>query len=177
MTSAGPVGDKGAAGAEEPAGFHAVTALLDYPMFVVTTATGGERSGCLVGFATQVSIHPPRFLVALSDKNHTTRVAQRATALAVHLLGRDQEELARLFGEETGDAVDKFARCAWRDGPDGTPVLDDAVACFGGPVRDRVALGDHVGFLVEPTWSEVRRAADPLLGFREARRLHPGHEA
>ena len=162
-------------------GFHAVTALLDYPMLVVTTAAGSgedrERSGCLVGFATQASISPPRFLVGLSEANHTYRVALRASALAVHLLGADQDELARLFGEETGDRVDKFASCAWHDGPDGVPVLDDAVACFGGPVRDRIPLGDHVGFLVEPTWGEVRRASAPLLGFARAKRLHPGHEA
>ena len=158
-------------------GFHAVTALLDYPMLVVTTAAGGERSGCLVGFATQVSISPARFLVALSDKNRTYRVAQRSPALAVHLLGREQEELARLFGEETGDDVDKFARCAWHEGPDGAPVLDDAPACFGGPVRDRVTFGDHVGFVVEPVWSEARRADARLLGFAQARQLDPGHEA
>lgn len=164
-------------GHEDAAGFHAVTALLDYPMLVVTAAAGGERSGCLVGFATQVSIAPPRFLVALSDKNHTYRVARRATHLAVHLLGRTQGELARLFGEETGDRTDKLAGCAWHDGPGGVPVLDDALACFAGPIHARVPFGDHVGHVIEPAWGEVRRAAGPLLGFAEARRLSPGHEA
>src|SRR4051794_41781759 len=56
---------------------HAVHELideLDYPMFIVTVAAGGERAGCLVGFATQCSINPPRFLVCLSDKNRTFRV-------------------------------------------------------------------------------------------------------
>lgn len=37
---------------------EALTAALDYPMFVVTVAAGGERAGCLVGFATQCSIDP-----------------------------------------------------------------------------------------------------------------------
>ena len=41
--------------------------LLDYPMFIVTTRAGDERSGCLVGFASQVSIRPRRFLVGLSN--------------------------------------------------------------------------------------------------------------
>ena len=44
---------------------------LDYPMFVITVAAGGERSGCLIGFATQAGVDPARFIVCLSDKNHT----------------------------------------------------------------------------------------------------------
>ena len=36
---------------------------LDYSMLVVTAAANDERAGCLIGFASQVSIHPPRFLV------------------------------------------------------------------------------------------------------------------
>ena len=55
--------------------------LLDYPMFVVTTRAGDEPAGCLVGFASQVSIRPPRFLVGLSKRNHTYRVARRPAIL------------------------------------------------------------------------------------------------
>ncbi len=39
--------------------FEDVVALLNYPMFVVTTRSEDEMSGCLVGFASQVSINPP----------------------------------------------------------------------------------------------------------------------
>ena len=67
--------------------FTSLMGELDYPMFIVTTVAGdGERSGCLIGFATQISIDPPRFLVGLSEKNHTYRVAQRAEHIAVHFV-------------------------------------------------------------------------------------------
>jgi len=70
--------------------FTSLVSELDYPMFIVTTvAADGERSGCLIGFATQISISPPRFLVGLSGKNHTYRVAQRAEHLAVHFVPAD----------------------------------------------------------------------------------------
>lgn len=39
-------------------------AELDYPMLIVTTRSGGELDGCLVGFSTQCSIDPARFLGA-----------------------------------------------------------------------------------------------------------------
>lgn len=42
--------------------FQRLVAQLDYPPFIATVAAEGERAGCLIGFATQCSIHPPRFL-------------------------------------------------------------------------------------------------------------------
>src|SRR5687768_3377562 len=103
---------------------HELVADLDYPMFIVTATNGRERSGCLVGFATQCSINPPRFLVCLSDKNRTYRVAREAQLLVVHLVPAEADQLAELFGSQTGDEIDKFERCDWHDGPGGTPVLD-----------------------------------------------------
>ena len=56
--------------------FQRIVAELGEPMLIVTAVAGdGERSGCLIGFATQTSIHPPHFLVCLSRKNHTYGVA------------------------------------------------------------------------------------------------------
>jgi hypothetical protein len=69
-----------------------------------------ERSGCVVGFVTQASIDPWRLLVCLSPANHTCGVAARASHLAVHLIPHDRFDLARLFGELTGDDVNKFTR-------------------------------------------------------------------
>lgn len=149
---------------------------LDYPMFVVTTAAGGERSGCLIGFATQTSIHPARLLVCLSVQNHTYRVAREASALGVHVLGSDQLDLAAVFGTETGDEVDKFAQCRWREGPEGVPVLDDCSAWMVGGILDRVAFGDHVGFVLEPAASGRNDHRQPLR-FHQVDALPPGHPA
>src|SRR4051812_34244438 len=98
---------------------------IDYPMYIVTVSAGDERAGCLIGFATQCSIDPVRFVVCLSDKNRTYRVAQGAEVIGVHLVPADGDELAELFGSQTGDEIDKFARCAWHEGPAGVPLLDD----------------------------------------------------
>ncbi|MFF5809727.1 flavin reductase [Streptomyces sp. NPDC012746] len=97
---------------------------LDGPMYVVTVASGAERAGCLVGFASQCSIDPPRFTVWLSIANHTYRVARQAEYLTLHLLHRNDRALAELFGGETGDQVDKFARIGWRPGESGSPILE-----------------------------------------------------
>lgn len=158
--------------------FEKMAGLLDYPMFVVTTRFGDERAGCLVGFSSQVSIHPARFLVGLSKRNHTYRTATRgATHLAVHLLTREHVDLARLFGSQTGDRVDKFARCSWFDGPDGMPILSGAAAWFVGRVLGRFDLGDHVGHLTEPVAGCAPETLGALVTFADVRDLEPGHQA
>ncbi|MEO3785069.1 flavin reductase family protein [Actinocorallia sp. B10E7] len=155
------------------------TAGFDTPMLVVTAASGGERSGCLVGFWTQCSIHPARFLVCLSRVNHTFGVAARADFLGVHVLEQGdpgQIALARLFGERTGDEIDKFTRCAWTEGADGVPLLSDARRRMVGRVLDRVDLGDHVGHLLEPVHMEVDGRGAPL-GLAEVLGMDAGHPA
>ena len=155
--------------------FNSLMGELDYPMFIVTTVAGdGERSGCLIGFATQISIKPPRFLTGLSDKNHTYRVAQRAEHLAVHFVPADGQELAELFGSKTGDEVDKFAQCAWHEGPAGLPILDDLPNWFAGRIRERVDGGDHQAIFLEPIAAE-RQAEEEELTFHRAKRIEPGH--
>jgi flavin reductase (DIM6/NTAB) family NADH-FMN oxidoreductase RutF len=163
---------------DDPGGadFSGLVGDLDYPMMIVTAAAGGEKAGCLVGFATQCSIDPPRFAVWLSRKNHTLGVAQAASLLGVHFLSAEDGELAERFGGQTGDDVDKFAGCRWHEGPDHLPVLDDCVRWFAGRVLEQIPTEDHVGFLLEPLLVTSGSWAGQL-GFQSARHISPGHEA
>ncbi|MFF5701183.1 flavin reductase family protein [Streptomyces sp. NPDC012794] len=147
-------------------------------MYVVTAASGGRRAGCLVGFASQCSIEPPRFTVWLSTANHTYDVARTARHLTVHVLGREQRALAELFGGQTGDGVDKFARTAWRPGRDGSPVLSDVRVWFTGLVEETVAVGgDHVGFVLSPVDRSGGSAGSGPLRFGAVRDVEAGHPA
>ena len=155
---------------------HELVDQLDYAMFIVTVAASNDRAGCLVGFATQCSVDPPRFLVCLSDKNRTFRVARDAEVMVVHLVPEEATGLADLFGAETGDDTDKFARCAWSPGPEGTPVLDDCPNWFAGRILERYEAGDHWAFLLEPFEAASQSGEEPFT-FHRARRMEPGHEA
>ena len=155
-----------------------LVARLEYPMYVVTAAAQGERSGCLVGFGTQTSIHPERFLACISRKNHTFPVATEAELLAVHVLSDEprERELAELFGSETGDEVDKFEGVAWHEGRGGVSLLDEIPNRLVGRVLEQLDLGDHVGFLLEPVDADLSPGFEEL-GFQEAKGIHPGHPA
>jgi flavin reductase (DIM6/NTAB) family NADH-FMN oxidoreductase RutF len=170
VTSAGNAGKAGDA-------FERIVGALDYPMFVLTVTADGERSGCLVGFAAQCSINPPRFFVWVSKKNHTSAIAARADVFVLHALREHDRDLAHLFGELTGDDVDKFERCDWEPGPGETPVL---TRCdwFAGRVIERTDSGDHVGYLLEVVdGGSAEHSDDPQLGFQAVKDFDPGHDA
>ena len=157
--------------------FNDLVGDLDYPMFIATAHSDtGERAGCLVGFATQCSIDPSRFLVCISKANRTYRVARSAAVMGVHLVPASGTALAELFGGQTGDDIDKFAHCEWREGAGRVPILLDCRNWFVGAVLDRLDLGDHVGFLLDPLEVE-RQVPQADLTFHRARRIDPGHEA
>jgi len=148
---------------------------LDYPLFIVTTTVGTQREGAIIGFATQTSIQPGRFLACLSRSNRTYRVARKASALVVHFVPRHRRDLAELFGGETGDEVDKFARCEWFAGPRGLPVLSGCPSWFIGAVVSHHDLGDHMGFGLDPI--ESRFEPGELLYFQDLKDVEPGHPA
>ena len=153
--------------------FDALVADLDSPMVVVTAAAGASwplsgrvRDAC--------SIDPPRFLVCVSKRTRTYRVARGAELLAVHFLPADATDLAELL-EETGDRVDKFARSEWRPGPGGVPLLEryrDRFVGRCGPRRRR----DHVAFVLAPVIAEKGHGGGQFR-FGRAKRLEAGHEA
>ncbi|MEU4347982.1 flavin reductase family protein [Streptomyces sp. NPDC023838] len=154
--------------------FDDFTALVDSPVYVVTASAGGQRAGCLVGFAGQCSLQPARFVVWISTANHTYLVAEQASVLAVHLLPQDHG-LAVRFGAQCGAEVDKFEGLAWTEGPDGTPLLTDAVGWFTGRILERFDGGDHVGFLLEPLAAQANDGKP--LSLHQTLDITAGHPA
>lgn len=157
--------------------FDELVAAMDGTMVIVTAAAGEERDGCLVGFHSQCSIEPRRYAVWLSVANRTTEIAQCAEHLAVHLLGRDDHDLAELFGGQTGDEVDKLARCEWEPGLGGVPLLVRCPARFVGRVVESVSgTSDHDLFVLDVLEAPTRAPVAPLR-LSAVRGIDPGHEA
>lgn len=151
---------------------------LDMPMHIITAASAsGERNGCLLGFATQCAIHPPRYQVWLSKNNRTFDVAQGAEALGVHFLAPGQIDLAIRFGTRSGDDVDKLADERWHPGPLGVPILDEIDRWFVGRILDRTEVGDHMGYLLDPVEASTSSHARGQLGFQSVKHLDAGHDA
>jgi flavin reductase (DIM6/NTAB) family NADH-FMN oxidoreductase RutF len=158
------------------AAFDELMTRLDHPMAVVTAVSGRQRAGCLVGFHAQCGIESPEYAVWISKANHTYTIAALADTFAVHFLGRDDRDLAELFGTTTGDEVDKFERCAWVRGPGGVPVLDQVENRFVGRRTAFLDAGsDHIAVVLAPI--EASSGTGDLLWFGEVVDLDAGHSA
>lgn len=172
IVSASPVSEATDDVSEAVDGF---TARTDTPLYVVTIGTADQEfSGCLAGFVTQCSITPSRFLICLSKLNHSFFVGERAIGIGLHLLGETQTDLASLFGEFTGDEVDKFEHCSWQVGSSGAPILSECAAWLGGRVLDRFGVGDHEALLMRPTEGGTGRHRG-LLTLRNSPDFQAGH--
>lgn len=158
--------------------YDELVASTDPAMVIVTVAADGEHDGCLVGFHAQCSIDPPRHAVWLSVANRTQELAQRASHLAVHLVGEDDRDLAELFGAETGDQVDKLARCEWEPGPAGVPLLARCPARFVGRIVECAAGGgDHLLFVLDVEQADGGDTPPEVLRLSAVADVDPGHEA
>jgi flavin reductase (DIM6/NTAB) family NADH-FMN oxidoreductase RutF len=154
----------------------ALVEATDYPLYVVTTAVDDEIAGCLAGFVTQSSMSPVQFIVCVSRINHTFQAFQGCESAALHLIGSDQKELASLFGEQSGDVIDKFDRVSWTRGVTGAPILAECRAWIEGMVIDRMDAGDHEAFLLTVRDGKAGTHSGQFL-LSDASDFQPGHPA
>ncbi|WP_225821579.1 flavin reductase family protein [Streptomyces naphthomycinicus] len=128
----------------------------------VITATGASGP---VGFTatslTSVSAEPPLVSFGIGVGASSWPAIAEADHVGVHILGEHQDELAATFARS---GADRFgAPTAWREGPEGVPVLDDVLAWLVCRIVGRVPAGDHRIVLAEVVLGDPSGAGRPLL--------------
>jgi len=114
----------------------------------VVTAPGEPPTGFTATSFTSVSLDPPLVSFCLARTASAWPAVAAAETVAVHVLGREQEHVARIFATS---GIDRFAaHRAWRTGPGGVPLLDGVLARVICRVVRRVEAGDHSIVLATP---------------------------
>ncbi|MEV6801708.1 flavin reductase family protein [Micromonospora rifamycinica] len=125
---------------------------------------GPVRAGFTATSFTSVSLTPPLVSFCLGVTSSSWPVLDRAEHVAVHLLGAEQTEVARIFATS---GIDRFAaHRAWTPGPFGVPLLDGVLARLLCRVVHRVPAGDHVLVIAEPLALGPGLDGDPLVHHR-----------
>jgi len=130
---------------------------------VVITAPGEPPAGFTATSFTSVSLDPPLVSFCLANTASAGPAVARAEVVAVHVLSREQEEVARIFATS---GIDRFAtHGAWSSGPGGVPLLDGVLARLVCRVTQRVEAGDHTIVLASPETGDhqVDESATPLV--------------
>jgi flavin reductase (DIM6/NTAB) family NADH-FMN oxidoreductase RutF len=102
---------------------------LTYGMWVLATGKDDDIEASSVTWLTQMSFAPPLLAVAIKADSRLAAVLERHRAFALHLLDKDQKDLASAFIKPTHVADGKVAGVAYRQGPTtGSPLLDGFAA-------------------------------------------------
>jgi flavin reductase (DIM6/NTAB) family NADH-FMN oxidoreductase RutF len=130
---------------------------------VVVTAPGTPPAGFTATSFTSVSLDPPLVSFCLAQAASAWPAVAASEIVAVHVLARGQEHIARTFATR---GIDRFAAHRdWQYGPDGVPLLDGVLARMVCRVTQRVQAGDHTIVLATPESGEhaIDETETPLV--------------
>ncbi|MGM9336782.1 flavin reductase family protein [Streptomyces murinus] len=128
---------------------------------VITARGAAGPVGFTATSLTSVSAEPPMISFGVGTGASSWPAIAEAEHIGVHILGEHQGDLAATFARS---GADRFgAPTAWRDGPEGVPVLDDVLAWLVCRIVARVPAGDHRIVLAEVVLGDPTGGGRPLL--------------
>jgi flavin reductase (DIM6/NTAB) family NADH-FMN oxidoreductase RutF len=128
---------------------------------VITAHGDGGPVGFTATSLTSVSAEPPLLSFSIGTGSSSWPAVAASDHVGVHILGEHQQDLAATFARS---GADRFgAPTAWREGPEGVPVLDDVLAWLVCRVIGRVPAGNHRIVLAEVVHGDPAGPGRPLL--------------
>ena len=124
----------------------------------------GSPCGLTANAFSSLSLHPPLVLVCVEHSADTYDCIRAAGAFAISVLAADGERTARRFAGEA-DGADKFEGVAWHQSPNGSIVLDEALAWVDCNVVAEHVAGDHTIFVGEVLTGDAVEG-QPLIYYR-----------
>ncbi|MEU6992221.1 flavin reductase family protein [Streptomyces sp. NPDC046465] len=128
---------------------------------VITAARGSRPVGFTATSLASVSAEPPVVSFGIGIGSSCWPAVSEAEFVGVHILGEHQQELAATFARSGADRFGSPTR--WREGPEGVPVLDGALAWLVCRVVARVPAGDHRIVLAQAVVGDGVDDGRPLL--------------
>src|SRR5215207_4278723 len=125
------------------------TELVDPPLWLVTSAHGGDRGGLIATFVSNAALAPdePPLILAIAKHHFTWGIIERSRAFSLHLIDQTRIEWVRRFGLSSGHQEDKFIGLTPATGSNGAPVFADVVLWSECTVEAAFETGDRSLFL------------------------------
>ena len=141
-----------------------VARAILHGVYIVTVRAKDKMNGMTAAWVSQVSFSPLLLMVSIAPPRYTHGLVEQAGYFAVNTLPEGREDLAKHFGFRSGRKVDKFERVPFSDGPNGSPILDDAMAYAECRLTQSVTAGDHTLFIGEVIAGDIlKKGIQPLI--------------
>jgi flavin reductase (DIM6/NTAB) family NADH-FMN oxidoreductase RutF len=158
-------GSSGTDGTIDPRALRNALGCFTTGVTIITAMNeAGKKAGLTANSFSSVSLNPPLVSWSLALYAPSQPVFQDSSHFAVHVLARDQEDLAMHFATPSDD---KFAGVETVEGLGQAPLLAGTLAIFQCRNAYRYYGGDHIIFLGNVEKFESREGA-PLLFCRGA---------
>lgn len=146
-----------------PTGVTAVTAV----------AADGRLAALTVNSFTSVSLEPAKVLFCLANSSSSYAALTAAERIAIHILSRDQEDIARRFATSGLTGAQRLGGVGWTPGPGGVPLLKETPAILVGRRDEIITSGDHAIILVAVDHVHLKTTEVPALSFYQGRFTTP----
>jgi flavin reductase (DIM6/NTAB) family NADH-FMN oxidoreductase RutF len=135
-------------------------ARLTTGIYVLTVSSGQTSHGMSSSWVTQVSGSPPLLALAVDVTHRTHAVLAASGRFVLNVVGRKSKHLEDYFYSPAARADDNLRPIPHHVGPNGGPVLDEALAWLGCRVLAQHPAGDHTLFVAEVEAADVVAADD-----------------
>ncbi len=126
---------------------------LTYGLFVLTSASEGKDSGCIINTAQQVTSEPNRISIAVNQANFTHDLVKKSGKFNISIISQAAEfALFKHFGFQSGRDVDKFEKMHLtpiKGNVVKAPLIKESPVNIECVVKDAKALGSHDMFIAE----------------------------
>ncbi|MEU5877814.1 flavin reductase family protein [Spirillospora sp. NPDC047279] len=154
--------------------FRRVCGQFPTGVTAVTARTPDGRVAALtVNSFTSVSLDPAKVLFCLADSSSSFPTLMEAERIAIHILSRDQEDVARRFATSGLTGEERLDGVGWTPGPGGVPLLPETPAILAGVPGEIILSGDHVIILVTVDHVHLKPSDTPALSFYQGRFTTP----
>src|SRR2546421_3921267 len=126
----------------DPALKKQVLRTFTYGLYAVSCADEGEVNIFTANWFTQVSFDPPLLAVSVENASKSLPMILRSRKFTVNVLRSGARELAGKLGKSALLHPNKLANVQYEPGPNGCPILHDALAWVACEGRHSVEAGD-----------------------------------
>jgi len=128
----------------------------------IETGTG-RPTGLAANSFTSVSLDPPLVAFCVAHASTTWPSLRGADRLCINILSEPQLEVSKRLALKGGD---KFAGIGWTESPNGSPLIDGALAWIECSVEQEHVAGDHVIVVARVHDLDKYHEGDPLIFYK-----------
>ena len=153
----------------DPALFREAMSRVAGAVHLITTDGVAGKAGLTATAVASISAEPPMLLVCLNTTSRTAAILRENGHFAINTLAAGHQELANVFaGRTPAHGLARFEHGKWGAGPEGQPILSDALIAFSLVVEEIKPVATHLVVIARVTAVTLGQAHAGLVYTRRA---------